>query len=75
MIRLAVWQLRHIWTRDMAIEEKLAAVARYIQNTGGFQSVEQCLGDDLLSAPMSQRAIIREDKATYGINADDLSFF
>ena len=75
MIRLAIWQLRHIWKRDMAIEEKLATVARYIQNTGGFQSVEQCLGDDLLSAPRSQRSIIREDKVTYGTNDDDISFF
>jgi adenine-specific DNA methylase len=74
MIRLAVWQLRHIWKRDMAIEEKLAAVAGYIQNTGGFQSVEPCLGDDLLSAPRYQRAIVREDKATYGTNDDDISF-
>jgi len=74
IIRLAIWQLRHIWKRDMAIEEKLAAVASYIQNTGGFQSVEQCLGDNLLSAPRSQRAIIREDKATYVTNDDDISF-
>jgi adenine-specific DNA methylase len=75
LIRLAIWQLRHNWTRDMAIEEKVAAVAKYIHNTGGFRSVEQCLGDDLLSAPTSQRAIIREDKATYGTNNDDISFF
>jgi hypothetical protein len=75
MIRLAIWQLRHTWKRDTAIEEKLAIVARYIQNTGGFQSVEPCLGDDLLSAPRSQRAIVREDKVTYGTNDDDISFF
>jgi hypothetical protein len=74
MIRLAIWQLRRVWTRDMAIEERLAAVARYIQNTGGFQSVEQCLGEALLSAPRSQRTIIREDKATYGINTDEVAF-
>jgi hypothetical protein len=74
LIRLAIWQLRHNWTRDMAIEEKVAAVAKYIHNTGGFRSVEQCLGDDLLSAPTSQRAIIREDKATYGTSDDDISF-
>ena len=58
----------------MAIEEKLAAVARYIQNTGGFQSVEQCLGDDLVSAPRYQRAIVREDEATYGTNDNDIAF-
>ncbi len=58
----------------MPIAEKLAAVARYIQNTGGFQSVEQCLGDDLSYAPRYQRAIVREDKATYGTNDDDIFF-
>src|SRR5262249_13481966 len=39
----------------------VSAVARYIQNTGGCQSVEQCLGDDLSYAPRYQRAIVRED--------------
>ena len=74
IIRLAIWQLRRTWKRDMPIEEKLAAVARYIQNTGGCQSVEQCLGDDLSYAPRYQRAIVREDKTTYGTNDDDISF-
>jgi hypothetical protein len=74
MIRLAIWQLRHTWTRDMATQEKLAAVDAQIQSTGGAQSIEQCLGDDLLSAPGSQRAIAREDKAMYDINADEISF-
>jgi len=74
IIRLAIWQLRRPWKRDMPIEGKLAAVARYIQNTGGFQSVEQCLGDDLSYAPRYQRAIVREDKATYGTSDDDISF-
>jgi hypothetical protein len=74
IIRLAIWQLRRTWKRDISIEEKLAVVARYIQNTGGFQSVEQCLGDDLSYAPRYQRAIVREDKATYGTNDDDIAF-
>ena len=74
LIRLAIWQLRRTWKRDMPIEEKLAIVARYIQNTGGFQSVEQHLGDDLSYAPRYQRAIAREDKATYWTNDDDIVF-
>ena len=74
IIRLAIWQLRCPWKRDMPIEGKLAAVARYIQNTGGFQAVEQCLGDDLSYAPRYQRAIVREDKTTYGTSDDDISF-
>jgi putative DNA methylase len=73
-IRLAIWQLRRTWKRDIPIEEKLAAVASYIQNTGGFQSVEQCLGDDLSHAPRYQRAIVREDKAPYGTIDDDIAF-
>jgi putative DNA methylase len=74
MIRLAIWQLRRTWKPDMSVEEKLAAIARYIQNAGGFQSVEQCLGDDLSYAPRYQRAIVREDKATYGTSDDNISF-
>jgi hypothetical protein len=74
LIRLAIWQLRRIWKRDLCIEEKLATVTRYIQDTGGSQSVEQCLGDDLSYAPKYQRAMAREDKATYGMNDDDIVF-
>ena len=74
LIRLAIWQLRRTWQRDMPIEEKLAAVARYIQNTSGCQSVEPCLSDDLSYAPKYQRAIVREDTATYGTNNSDISF-
>jgi len=74
IIRLAIWQLRRTWKPVMPVEEKLAAVARYIQNTGGFQSVEKCLGDDLSYAPRYQRAIAREDKATYETNDDDIAF-
>jgi hypothetical protein len=74
LIRLAIWHLRHTWRRDITIEERLAVVARYLQETGGFQSVEQCLGADLLAAPSSQRAIIREERATYRANDDDISF-
>jgi len=74
IIRLTIWQLRRTWQRDMPIEETLAAVARYIQNTGGFQSIEQCFGDDLSYAPRYQRAIVREDKTTYGTSDDDIAF-
>jgi putative DNA methylase len=74
IIRLAIWHLRRPWQRDTPIEKKLAAVARYIQNTGGFQSVEPCLAEDLSYAPRYQRAIVREDKTTYGTSDDDISF-
>jgi hypothetical protein len=74
IIRLAIWQLRRIWKCSMPIDEKLAAVAGYIQNTDGFQSVEQCFGDDLSYAPRYQRAIAREDKATYETSDDDIAF-
>jgi hypothetical protein len=50
------------------------SATEYIQNAGGFQSIEQCLGDDLSYAPRYQRAIVREDKATYGTSDDDISF-
>src|SRR5207244_196259 len=36
IIRLTIWQLRSTWKRDMAIKEKLAAVASYIQTPGGY---------------------------------------
>jgi hypothetical protein len=74
MIRLAIWQLRRTWKPGMSVEEKLVVIDIYIQNAGGFQSVEQCLGDDLSYAPRYQRAIVREDKATYGMSDDDISF-
>jgi hypothetical protein len=74
IIRLTIWQLRCTWDRDMPIKEKLAAVAGYIQNIGGPQSVEQCLGDDLSYAPRYQRAIVREGQATYETNDDDIAF-
>jgi hypothetical protein len=72
LIRLTVWQLRRTWNRDKPIEERLATVARHLQNNGGLQAVERYLGDDLLHAPRLQRTIIREDEVVYGTSDDEI---
>jgi hypothetical protein len=74
MVRLAVWQLRHAWNRNLPIEEKLAMVTRYMQINGGFQAIKPYLGDDLSRAPKLQHTIVREDRTMYGTSDDDVSF-
>jgi hypothetical protein len=74
LVRLTVWQLRRIWNRDLSIEEKLAIVARHLQQHDGFQAVEKYLGDALLHAPRLQRAMVREEETVYGTGDDTISF-
>ena len=74
LVRLTVWQLRRIWNRDLSIEEKLAIVARHLQQHDGLQAVEKYLGDALLHAPRLQRAMVREEETVYGTGDDTISF-
>lgn len=74
MVRLTVWHLRPTWNRDLSIAEKLTTVAKNLQDNGGFQAIEQCLGDALSYAPRLQHAIVREDQVPYGASDDDISF-
>ena len=74
MVRLAILQLRDAWNRSLPVEEKLAMVANQLHKNGGFQAIEQCLGEDLSQAPRLQHAVVREHEALYGTRDDDISF-
>ena len=74
LVRLTVWRLRHAWNRDIPIEERLAIVARHLQNHGGLEAVKRYLGDDLLHAPRLQHSILLEDEVVYGTSDGAIAF-
>ena len=74
LARLAIWQLRHAWRRELPIEEKLAAVARHLHLSGGLQAIESYLREHLPHMPMFQSALVREDEGGYRGSDDDITF-
>jgi putative DNA methylase len=45
LIRLTIWRLRHSWDKQIAVGDKLAAVANQISNMGGAEAVDRCVVD------------------------------
>jgi hypothetical protein len=74
IIRLAVWSLRHTWRREVPVTEKLAKIAEYVQQNGGYPSVERHLSAALLQAPPRQHILAQEDEETYGASDNHVSF-
>jgi putative DNA methylase len=74
LIRMAIWHLRHTWSRDNSVAEKLATVKNHIDLNGGLQAVEQYLDTALSQMPQVQRAGVREQETSYRTLEDDISF-
>jgi adenine-specific DNA methylase len=43
LIRLAIWNLRRTWDKDLAINERLLKVASWIEAFGGWAKIEQLI--------------------------------
>jgi hypothetical protein len=74
LIRLAIWSLRKKWNKEAAIGERIAAVAKWLRDFGGWPEVEKHLGDSIgrhMDAPL---AAVRESKIQYRAKYDDVSF-
>ncbi len=71
LIRLAVWNLRKEWDSDSSIDDKLERVNCFIQNIGGWSSVQRYFSDEVLSLNKVQ---IWETQMGYGGPLDEISF-
>ncbi|MFO7984346.1 MAG: hypothetical protein R6U38_00660, partial [Desulfatiglandaceae bacterium] len=65
LIRLSVWALRKTWDPRRQSEERLQAVARWIDNFGGLSAVEEFLNLDPENLFESRRAAVAEPAAVY----------
>jgi putative DNA methylase len=74
LIRMAIWSLRKKWNKKAASAERIAAVAKWLRDFGGWPEVESHLGDPFgrhLDAPLFA---VRESEIQYGAKCDDVSF-
>ena len=46
-IRLAMWNLRNHWDRDLPTSEKLARMRKAVDELGGWPLVEKALGSEV----------------------------
>ncbi len=74
IIRLAIWNLRSVWTKDSSVQEKIQFVADTVQSLGGTLGVEKYLPNDLSRLTGRKGVMIREPEAAYGPNADEIPF-
>jgi adenine-specific DNA methylase len=74
LIRLAIWNLRIGWNREISTKTRLKKVDDWISNFGGPKSVEMYLDDILSTAPEKQAMMIQESEATYERISDEISF-
>lgn len=73
LIRLVVWNLRHVWNQEIPCADKVKRVADAVQRLGGLSDIENHLPEDLTSVSV-RRAVIRESVVPYGDERDEVSF-
>lgn len=72
LVRLAVWNLRDTWLKEISTEGKLSKVARVIMELGC--GVENSLSDALSSVPQVRHMAAREEGNVYGVDDDEIPF-
>ncbi len=71
LTRLAIWSLRKQWDRNQTIDERLARVANWLREFGGWSEVEKRLTE----APHTRRlSAVRENLQQYGAGDGEVSF-
>lgn len=75
LIRMAVWNARHGWHADAPTSEKLARIRTAVEELGGWAGVAECLGEQLVAAPLLQSWAVSEGGAEYTPGeTDEISF-
>jgi hypothetical protein len=74
LIRLAVWNLRHMWDRKQPVREKTAKVVARINEFGGLAEVEKQFGEDMMQTALVRTSVVREKYGRYGAGDDEISF-
>ncbi len=74
LARLAVWNLRSGWTDALLVDEKLRAVASWIEGFGGAASVLRHVRSRLQLPSRQPVAPVRESPGAYGKDLNEVSF-
>lgn len=74
LVRLAIWSLRKSWNKDADITRRLAKVAEWLLDFGGWRLVERSLGDLSDCYQDAPLFTAREHTAKYGVEYADVSF-
>ena len=74
LIRLAIWSLRTGWRKEIDTEMRLGKIENWISEFGGLQGVEMYLDDMLAAVPEKQSMVVKESKAIYGGDDDEITF-
>jgi putative DNA methylase len=74
LIRMAIWSLRQRWDKLRTTKDRLASVARWVDDFGGLPSVEKHLGHVLSGKPKIRKMMIRETDAIYEARDAAVSF-
>jgi hypothetical protein len=72
--RLAIWDLRKKWNKEVNTEQKLEAVGSWIEQFGGRAAVEKHLDLTSSGLPRIRVGVVREPEQTYGHSHDEISF-
>lgn len=74
LTRLAVWNLRSKWSGALPVDDKLRAVASWIEGFGGAASVLRHVRSRSQLAPRQPLVTVRESPRAYGKDSNEVSF-
>jgi len=74
LVRLAVWFLGKRWDRNEETAKRLATVADWVENFGGWSAVEKCVLDSSRAYPDMPLFAVREHANEYGPDYADIPF-
>ncbi len=74
LIRLAIWSLRTTWNRNDTITRRIARIAGWLQDFGGWIEVEEHLHASIAQHQDVPLLAVRESTREYGVEDADISF-
>jgi hypothetical protein len=74
LVRLAMWNLRNHWDRDLPTIEKLARMRRAVDERGGWPLVEKALCGEIEKAQRHQSWVVSEPAPEYEARDNAVSF-
>ena len=74
LTRLAIWSLRTQWEKGRPANERLTALARWIERFGGTVVVEKHMADVLDRVPRVRGFAIHESESEYGAEHTEVVF-
>lgn len=74
LIRLAIWSLRTTWNRNDPVTRRIARIAEWLQDFGGWTEVESHLSDSRDRRPDAPLYTFCESVSEYGVDDADISF-